>query len=213
MPRIAIFVNGILPSLESARKLLRSDDFLLGADNGAHLIMQLGFMPHLVVGDLDSLTEDDSAKITAANIKMIKYPTDKNETDLELAIQHALALNPTSIIIVGALGGRTDQTLANISLLADSPLSGMDIRLDDGVEEVFFCRDDVYVNGNIGDTLSLIPWHAEINGVTTHGLKWALNNEVLLPHKTRGISNEMTEEIASIKIKSGLLLVIHRRNS
>ncbi len=211
MPRVVIFVNGILPNPASAKKFLHPDDFLLGADGGARLIMELGLMPHLVIGDLDSLTDIDFAKLNAANIKMLKHPVDKNETDLELAVQHALGLNPTSIIIAAALGGRMDQTLANISLLADDALSQKDIRLDDGVEDVFFCRDNTQVNGNIRDTVSLIPWNGNVSGVITTGLKWILNNEMLFSHKTRGISNEMTATTATIKIQSGLLLIVHRR--
>jgi thiamine pyrophosphokinase len=117
-----------------------------------------------------------------------------------------------AIIIAAALGARIDQTLANISLLTNETLSQMDIRLDDGVEEVFFCRNNARVRGNIGDTVSLIPWHVEVSGVTTTGLKWTLNHETLFPYKTRGVSNEMTEDVATVKIQSGLLLIVHRRN-
>ena len=212
MSRVVIFVNGLMPNFESAKKLLRPDDSLLGVDGGTRLIMELGLMPNLVIGDLDSLTEDDIKRINAVNVKMIRYPVDKDETDLELAIQHALGLNPNSIIIVAALGGRMDQTLANITLLTDSLLSHVDIRLDDGVEEVFFCRNNAQVSGNIGDTVSLIPWNGDVSGILTAGLKWNLNNETLFSHKTRGISNEMIKETAIIKIQSGLLLIIHRRN-
>jgi thiamine pyrophosphokinase len=209
--RVVIFANGILPNMESAKKLLRPDDFLLGVDGGARLIIELGLMPDLVIGDLDSLGEDHIQKIESAHIKTHRYPANKDETDLELAIQHALELHPNSIVIVAALGGRLDQTLANIFLLTDPLLSHVDIRLDDGVEEVFFCRGNTQVNGKIGDTLSLIPWHIEVSGVATAGLRWILNHETLLPYKTRGISNEMTGETATIKIDSGLLLIVHRR--
>ncbi|MDD2922707.1 MAG: thiamine diphosphokinase [Anaerolineales bacterium] len=211
MSRVVIFVNGVLPNLESAKKILRPDDFLLGVDGGAHLIMELGLMPHLVVGDLDSLSEDDLYELGAADVPTNQYPSDKDETDLELGIQHAIELRPSSIVVAAALGGRIDQTLANISLLSDGLLSQTDIRLDDGVEEVFFCRRGAKVNGNIGDVVSLIPWNGSVGGVVTSGLKWTLNNGTLFPHKTRGVSNEMTAETASIEIQSGLLLVVHRR--
>lgn len=213
MSRVVIFVNGILPNLQSAKKLLRPNDFLLGVDAGTRFILELGLMPNLVIGDLDSLTKDDLAKISAANVNILKYPADKNETDLELAIQRALELNPDSVIIAAALGGRMDQILANISLLTNDALSQKDIRLDDGVEEIFFCKETAQVNGNIGDTVSLIPWQGNVSGVVTTGLKWQLKNETLFSHKTRGISNEMTQMTASITIHSGLLLIIHHPNS
>src|SRR5690606_10958835 len=108
-----------------------------------------------------------------------------------------------------ALGGRMDQTLANIALLSDLRLSSFDVRLADGVEEVFFCRDQAKVEGRSGDIVSLIPWQGEVTGVFTENLRWHLHHETLYPEKTRGISNEMTAEIASVSIKSGLLLITH----
>ena len=142
---------------------------------------------------------------------MVLYPKDKNETDLELAIQHALTLNSQEIIILAALGGRLDQTLGNIALISDLRPSTFDLRLDDGLEEVFFCRDTCEINGTLGDTVSLLPWQGDVTGIVTTGLKWTLQNETLYPHKTRGISNEMTGETSTVQIKSGLLLIVHRR--
>src|SRR6185503_4628544 len=102
-------------------------------------------------------------------------------------------------------------TLANIALLTDSRLSAFDVRLDDGVEEIFLCRDRSKIHGKSGDIVSLIPWHGAVSEVQTQGLKWPLRKETLYPDKTRGVSNEMIEETASVSIGSGLLLVVHRR--
>ncbi len=212
LKRIIIFANGELPNLEKARALLRDDDFIIAADGGTRHALALGLTPNIIIGDLDSATFD-LRPLTEKGTQIIRHPADKNETDLELAIQHALELNPNSIVIAAALGGRIDQTLANISLLSDERLSQKDVRLDDGVEEVFFCRNAAQVKGNIGDTVSLIPWNGSVGGVAASGLKWTLKNETLFSHKSRGISNEMTAEIATVKIQLGLLLVVHRRNS
>jgi thiamine pyrophosphokinase len=86
-----------------------------------------------------------------------------------------------------------------------------DLRLDDGIEEVFFCHDKCEINGTVGDTVSLIPWQGEVAGVVTTDLRWRLQDETLYPQKTRGISNEMIGDTATIQIKSGLLLIVHRR--
>jgi thiamine pyrophosphokinase len=149
--------------------------------------------------------------LTEKGTQVIQFPADKNETDLELAIQHALTLNPEQIIILAALGGRLDQTLGNISLISDLRPSNFDLRLDDGIEEIFFCRDKCKINGAIGDIVSLIPWQGEVTGIVTTNLKWRLEDETLYPHKTRGISNEMIVNTATVQIKSGLLLITHRR--
>jgi thiamine pyrophosphokinase len=211
MARVVIFANGHLPNSETIRKILLEDDFLIGADAGARLIMSLGLMPDFVIGDLDSLTADDLYELGSADVRVDQYPEDKDETDLELAIQYALRLQPSSIIIIAALGGRMDQTLGNISLLTDSLISNVDTRLDDGLEELFFCRDRAQVKGRSGDIVSLIPWNGDVSGIITSGLKWTLWSETLFSYKTRGISNEMIDDTATIQIKSGLLLIVHRR--
>ncbi len=207
MTRILIFANGELPDLESARSLVQAGDFIICADGGIRHALALGLTPHVIIGDLDSLPENFQP---AVETQIIKFSADKNETDLELAIDHALARTPKEIVIVGALGGRLDQTLGNISLIADARLLTCDIRLHDGVEEIFFCRDQALVYGRSGDIVSLIPWSGEVSGIVTQNLKWPLQNETLYPNKTRGISNEMLGEEAFIKINTGLLLIVHR---
>ncbi len=211
MSRILIFANGDLPNLEKARALICADDFILCADGGTRHALALGLTPDLVIGDMDSLTKDERRKIEDAGVEMVEFPRDKNETDLELALQYALDKNPEAILVIAALGGRLDQTLGNISLLSDSRLSALDCRLDDGTEEIFFCRDQAEVEGRSDDLVSLIPWQGKVEGIETQNLKWPLFEETLYPEKTRGISNEMSDAVASVKIKSGLLLIVHRR--
>ncbi len=207
--RIIIFANGELPNLEKARGLLHEDDFIIAADGGTRHALALGRTPNVIVGDLDSLPAN--FEISKFENDVILYPRDKNETDLELSIQQALTLNPEEIIIIAALGGRLDQTLANIALVSNIERLTVNVQLDDGIEEVFFCRDHSQVHGTKGDTVSLIPWQGEVRGIVTTGLKWTLQDETLYPHKTRGISNEMLSETATVQIKSGLLLISHRR--
>jgi thiamine pyrophosphokinase len=213
LSRIIIFANGHLPDLEKARAIIHADDTLIAADGGTRHVLALGLRPDLIIGDLDSITEGERLKMESDGVKIAQYSRDKNETDLELAIQHTLDAKPEQIIIVAGLGGRIDQTLANLALISDIQFAQLDVRLDDGVEEAFFCRDQVRVQGRSGDVVSLIPWQGAVTGVCTENLKWPLHNEMLYPEKSRGISNEMTSDTASIEIKSGLLFIVHRRNS
>jgi thiamine pyrophosphokinase len=208
MARTIIFANGELPNIEKARALVQTDDYIICADGGTRHALALGLKPNLIVGDLDSVTD---VELKIASAKIVQYPRNKNETDLELALNHALVKKTSSILIIGALGGRLDQTLGNISLLSDPRLSTLDCRLDDGAEEVFFCRDRSKFEGRRGDVVSLIPWNDAVKGIRMRGLRWSLNNETLYPDKTRGISNEMLNTVAEVSIETGLLLVIHTR--
>jgi thiamine pyrophosphokinase len=211
--RVVIFANGDLPDYQKARPLLRPDDFIVCADGGSRHALTLELMPHLVMGDMDSAEKNDLQQLQDAGVQIELFPRDKNETDLELALTRAVELNPRQILIVAGLGGRLDQTLSNIALLTKPELINLDVRLDDGVEEAFFCRGQVQFHGGGGDVVSLIPWGSSVRGIHTQGLKWPLQGETLYPDKTRGVSNEMLSGSASIQIESGLLLVVHRRQS
>ena len=213
MQRIIIFANGELPYLEKARVLLHPDDYIICADGGTRHALALGLTPHLVIGDMDSINKDEWQDLEKSGVSVELFPQDKNETDLELAIHRAIGLSPEQLLVIGALGGRLDQMLGNIALLSDNRLATLYARLDDGVEEIFFCRNQAQVHGRKGDIISLIPWGNPVHGILTKDLKWPLQNETLFPDQTRGISNEMTENVASVKIASGLLLIVHRRQS
>lgn len=213
MNRIIIFANGDLPDIDKVRAILRDDDYIICADGGTRHASSLDLKPALVIGDMDSAEGSALQTLQADGVLIELYPRDKNETDLELAIQRAIELGPREVVIVAALGGRMDQTLANIALLSDIRLSTFDVRLDDGVEQIFFCRDQAEVKGRSGDIVSLIPWSGAVTGVLTKALRWPLDNETLYPEKTRGISNEMTGDVANIMISSGVLLIVHTRKS
>ena len=211
MQRTLIFANGQLPDIDKARSLLKNDDYIICADGGTRHALTLQVRPDLIIGDLDSAEQGALRKFKEEDVNIELYPRDKNETDLELAIKRALELNPEQIVIIAALGGRLDQTLANIALLTDPRLSTLDIRLDDGLEEILVCRDQAEVHGRSGDIVSLLPWQGAVSETQTTNLKWALHKETLYSDKTRGISNEMTSDTASISIGSGVLIIVHRR--
>ncbi len=209
--RATIFANGSLPDVEAARSLLRPGDVLIAADGGLRHLLALGLSPAILVGDLDSAPEGERRRLERAGARVIQHPRDKDETDLELALRLAVEDGHAAILVVGAFGGRLDQTLANLSLLSDPALAGRDVRLDDGIEEAFFIRRAGRVLGGPGEIVSLLPWGVPVEGVATAGLRWPLKGETLLPDRTRGVSNELSGETATISIESGLLLVVHRR--
>lgn len=211
MPRAVIFANGRVPDLEKAGALLRPDDVILCANGGARYVRALGRQPHAVIGDLDSLSKEEIASLTSSGIQVELYPPEKDATDLALALRFAQSSDFDPILIIGGLGGRLDQALANIGLMANPAHATRDVRMDDGVEEVFFCRDRADVAGQPGDRVSLIPWGGVAGGVRTENLKWPLDGDYLLPEESLGISNLMLGEFATVSISFGLLLIVHHR--
>lgn len=211
--RAIIFVNGNLANLEAARLFIHPDDFIIAADGGTRHALALGLLPSVIIGDLDSLNPANRRHLEQNHVKIIQYPQDKDETDLELALAYAINAGYKRIKIIAALGGRLDQTLGNLSLLTAPSLAGLDIRLDDGDEEVFFIRKQAQIHGRIGEIVSLIPWGNPVTIIRTEGLRWQILNDTLHPHKTRGISNEIIAMRVQVQIESGLLLLVHRKRT
>ena len=209
--RVLIFANGALPDLHAAGRLMQPGDFVVCADGGARHARALGLSLDALIGDLDSLEETERARHLAGNGEVKPFSHDKDEPDLELALNYALERDPASIVVVGALGARLDHTLGNIALLLDARLVGRDCCLDDGVERVVLCRDHAVVSGAPGDLVSLLPWGGPAQGVSTEGLKWPLRGETLFPERSRGISNELLGDTAQVRIDSGLVFIVHRR--
>ncbi len=209
--RAVLFVNGELASTNWLNEFLKEDDFLVAVDGGWRYLKPLGRFPNLLIGDFDSLDNDDLQIIQASGCEIARFPTEKNETDLELAFAAVLQRGYTAIRVIAALGGRLDQTLGNLFLLTRPEYAICDIRLEDGQEEVFLVQQESTIHGRPGETLSLIPLGIPAKQVTTEALKYPLKGETLYPDQTRGISNVMLSQQAKVSHAEGTLLCIHRR--
>lgn len=208
---VFLFANGQIPDLQAVQAMIRPGDRILAADGGSRHVLQMGILPAAVIGDLDSLAPADRETLRSSGVELIVYPRDKDATDLELALDHAVESGASQIVVVGGLGGRLDQTLGNLALISSERYAGLDLRLDDGLEEAFFIRSTATLHGRVGELVSLLPWGGAVVGVHTEGLRWPLDRETLFPERTRGISNEMIHTRATVAIEQGLLLAVHRR--
>jgi len=196
------------PQKAGAELDIQPEDVLIAADGGAHHCMALRLFPTFVIGDLDSLSEMDLRILSAHGAVALRYPTRKDFTDLELAIQHAIEMNPEEILIYGALGGRWDQTVANLLLTVAYPQAR--IRLIDGAQELVYLRagERRTLPAQPGDTLSLIPLSGDVEGITTTGLEYPLEDEKLFFGSSRGVSNVVLEPEPTVSLKQGLLLCV-----
>ena len=215
--RAVIFANGEMSEPEAALEALHPEDILIAADGGARYCRDLNLTPDYLIGDFDSLEAAEVDALQAQGAEVIRHPARKDFTDLELAIRHAESLGASEILVLGALGRRWDQTLANLLLPAAVDLSGIQISLLDGAQEVTLLRggENLTIHGQAGDIVSLIPLGGDASGVSTHGLEYALTQETLFYGSTRGISNVLLGDTASVQSESGLLMcvVIHQRRN
>lgn len=206
--RALVIANGTPPEPGLVHRLARDADLVVCADGGALAALAAGLRPHWIVGDLDSLTEGMIAGWLPLGTGIRRYPARKDETDLELALLHVLQCGADEITIVGALGGRVDQTLANLFLLAMPALRGVRTRIRDEYCEVQLIDGEGTIRGQVGDTVSLLPLGGDAVGIETEGLEWALEGGTLTLGGARGVSNVLTAPVAAVRLRSGLLLSV-----
>jgi thiamine pyrophosphokinase len=205
-----IVAGGDIASLSLAEGV-GAYDMLVCADGGAHNAMRLGLRPEIVVGDLDSLDAHEKERLQAAGCRFVVHPRAKDETDLELALLFARSEGARTITIIGALGNRPDHTLANLMLMTDVRFSDIDIRISAAGWEIWIVRTSLTVVGKAGDTVSLLPVTARVAGVETDGLEYPLRGETLLRGPARGVSNVMLGDKAQVRLRHGVLIVMHGR--
>lgn len=208
---IMIFANGDLQNPQAIKRMAAQAGTIIAADGGLAHIQALGLTPHMLIGDLDSVSTEQVRWAEEQGAEVRRFPMEKDETDLELALIAAAETHPRRILIVAALGGRLDQTLSNIFLLNLPVLANLDVRIDDGQQEVILVRESTELVGKPGDLVSLLPLSPIVRGITTSGLEYPLDDESMIFYHSRGVSNRMTGSTARVEFQSGILICIHER--
>ena len=208
-----IVANGEAHDGHAVRETIASLDTptVVAVDGGASIAQKVyNLTPHVVIGDLDSLTHSGVNELHDKAVMMHVFPTEKDKTDLELAIDWVVQQGARRVRLISAIGGRIDQTLANVFLLARPDLIQIDFKIVSAQQQVELLRaGQHHMTGRKGDTLSLIPLTDSVKGITTSNLTYSLLDKTLTFGTTRGISNVLNAELITITIRSGLLLVVH----
>ena len=208
MEKILLVANGRVKQ-QLLKKILSDVDFVIGVDGGTNALSDSGIVPHMVIGDMDSVNKKVLRACRDKGVKIVQYPQEKDETDLELALREAIKMKPGEIVCAGIIGDRPDHTLANLQLLQVPVRKGIFTMgyFDSGV--VYCVERFLELKGKPGDTVSLLPLTEEVTGISLKGFKYGLENGKMISGVPLGISNELTDKRGSIKIRSGILLVFH----
>ncbi|WP_419026085.1 thiamine diphosphokinase [Emergencia sp.] len=198
----ALIITSHIDHLEQVSIDFTSFDTIICADGGFLLAQKLGLLPDLLIGDYDSCDQPEDQDV-------IKLPMEKDMTDSEAAIDLAVSRGASHITVLGGLGGRFDHTMGNMGMLAKYCGKILHLAFVDGQNYVFMATPGtISVPKNAYRFLGLISYGDSAKGVTLRGVKYPLTDHCLTNTTTLGVSNEITEENATITFSSGKLLII-----
>jgi len=203
--KVLIVANGEMPTAGLVRQLAGESDLVVAADGGYDKAVSCGVSPHVVVGDLDSLSP---AGRSALGPERLYEVDDPDTTDLEKAVRYSIEQGASTITIVGAGGGRADHALANLSILVNFQ-GQADLRLMDDAFEIRRVDGETTVDAPVGTVVSLVAL-GQCRGVTTRGLRWDLD-DFSLAFGPRGIHNEVRQPPATVRVAAGDLLLFQGR--
>ncbi len=208
--RALLFANGLYTPQDFAwLPSLTPNALWIAVDGGARALFHLQRIPHVFIGDQDSLPQDLQQRLRQHQVRILTYPEDKDQTDLEIALHFAYQQGAREFHLFGALGGRWDQTLANLLLPLQEPFRTCTFCFYVEGQRLCLVQSAYTLQGNPGDVVSILPFCREAQGVTLQGLHWTLQEATLSPGTTHGVSNRLVAPQAHIQVRQGPLWVIH----
>ncbi len=209
--RTHIFANS--PNREETSPRIptgKQADLIIAVDGGAAQCQRLNITPHLLIGDLDSISPQLVEQYTHAGVEIIRHPSRKDATDLELSLDLAMSRGADDVVLFGVLGGRWDMSLSNVMLAASEKYRQIRISLIDMTCRMHIIHGGSTLNlkGVPGQITSLIPLSDNVHGVTITGFEYLLKNSTLPFGSSQGISNILLKTEGTITLRSGILLCI-----
>lgn len=214
MVNIAIMGNGpteLLPDLTNYKSEI---DVWIGADRGALILIDHDIEVGYAVGDFDSINKSENEQIKKTSKEYQRYPAEKDQTDIEIALLKAFELNPSKIYLFGVTGGRLDHGLVNIQLLYSIVKKGIQGIIVDKYNQVELTTPNHYEVEHHEDYpyVSFIPFSEHVKKLTLTGFYYALDQENISWGSTLCISNKLLSNKGTFYYEEGILLLIKSRD-
>ncbi len=182
-----LVASGDAPSDALLRRRAREADLLVAVDNGLAAFDRCKIVPHLIVGDMDSVSPQ-MLFAYAERAEVVSVPAEKNETDAALAVDEAVKRGADRIVFIGATGGRIDHLLSNLMLLKYAHNKDAVLWIEDDRHEISLSKGETEIHGKKGQTVSIIPMN-KCAIVNAEGLYYPLERLTLTNEQPRGVSN------------------------
>jgi len=204
-----IVSGGNAPSENLLNKYAAMCDFIIGADKGNECLIQYNIIPHLSLGDFDSIDRKILEIINSRNIEVMKFPPEKDYTDTEIAIMEALKRGTDKIYLLGGTGTRVDHTLGNIGLILTTRQKGAKLIIVDDNNLVYLADEDMTLHGKCGDNISFHALSDTVKNFKIEGAKYNLDGYDMHLLDPRAICNEFIDTPIRISFESGSILIMH----
>jgi thiamine pyrophosphokinase len=204
MSKFAILLGGDLVVTPRLMSQLMGARFV-AADSGMKHAAALSVQPELWVGDFDSASPEEQAK--HPDVKRLSFPTAKDKTDGALAINEAVKLGATELILLGAFGGQFDHVLAHGTQLLALAEKGLKIFASSGTEEAWPLVNSLSLWQLPRGTRVSIVGLSELKALSVIGVRWPLNKHDVPMGSTLTLSNESAGDVA-ITLQQGRALVM-----
>lgn len=211
-----IIISGGNINIEFLKEFLNKSyyDNIIAVDKGLESLYALNILPNHIVGDFDSVNKNIIDFYNDKTATIHKYNSQKDYTDTDIALKLAIELNSTTISIVGATGTRLDHTLANIHIMLQTLNKNINCSLLDKNNKIYLINTNTTIKKSLvyGNYISLIPLTTTVTGITLKGFKYPLENYTLEIGKSLGVSNEIVDDVATIELTNGCLIVIESKD-
>ena len=206
--RCVIVAAGEIHNFERARVFLRDDDFFIFCDGGLSHAGGLGIKPDVVVGDFDSCDANDLA-LWKERSEIVQLPREKDDTDTLFAVKLAVERGYCDFLLLGAMGGRFDHALGNISILLYLNGLGKKALLIDDYSVMQIVGNEPFYIEDSSSYFSVLTVAGDVSGVNIKNAKYPLENATLTCDFQLGISNEVLPgKVAEVSVESGRVLVV-----
>ncbi|MDN5276983.1 MAG: thiamine pyrophosphokinae [Clostridiales bacterium] len=210
--KVLIIANGEIRDIQKVKAMLPQVDYTICADGGVRYARDLGVVPDLIVGDFDSLPDEVLREYSMAGIPIKRYPADKDKTDMQIAVDMAVDMGASQVFLLGAFGSRWDHSYANMLMLYRLARRGIKAQILDSHNVVMVSSGKVEIEGEIGQTLSLLPLSGDVRILRTDGLKYPIVDGILPLDFPYGVSNVLVKPRAEVHVGSGWVMVVVARD-
>jgi thiamine pyrophosphokinase len=209
--KLLIMTNGDYGDLEWYQEHKKGFDKVICVDGGAVWARKLGITPNWLVGDLDSIGEDDLKFMEEQGVKLSIHPSQKDPTDTQISLQLAEQLGAGEITIWGGTGSRLDHTFSNLYSAANLVKKGRAVQFDSPILTIYLVKDVLKLSGEIGKTVSVLALGDGASGLTLEGFQYPLDNVEIDSLWQYGISNVIVSSQQVVSVSSGILAVFYYR--